>query len=180
MPREDLKNFTRSSSVNRERVAAGNLAEADFYRISLQKLQFEQDVSAAELALVQAQAALRQNVGFDVVPEDFDVDGDLAFTKYTVTLDELKRDALAARPDLLAAQSGMKLAADTQALDSATGARDVTGEVEYDRAGSLQRDRLRDLVRAAVPRPQPGEHRAERRSPCRQAPSREARPGRRS
>ena len=38
------------------------------------------------------------------------------YTKYAVTLDDLKRDALAARPDLLAAQGGVKLAQDTQAL----------------------------------------------------------------
>ena len=54
-----------------------------------------------------------------------------------MTLDELKREALAARPDLLAARSGVKLAQDTQALAFSNRARDITGGVEYDRAGSL-------------------------------------------
>ncbi len=45
----------------------GDLAEGDFLKISLQKLQFEQDVSAAELSLVQAKASLRQLLGYDTV-----------------------------------------------------------------------------------------------------------------
>jgi len=134
---DDLKNFNQVVELNRERMAAGNLAEADFYRISLQKLQFEQDVSAAQVALVQARAALRADVGFDAVPENFDVAGELAFKKYAATLDDLQRAALAARPDLLAAQGGLKLAEDTHALELGNRARDVTGEIEYDRAGSL-------------------------------------------
>jgi cobalt-zinc-cadmium efflux system outer membrane protein len=123
--------------VNRERLRAGDLAAADFLKISLQQLQFQQDVSAAEVGLVQAKAALRQNLGFDSVAESFDVEGDLGFTKYTATLDELKRDALAARPDLLAAHESVTLAQDTQALAYGNRARDVTGEVEYDRAGNI-------------------------------------------
>ena len=133
--RENLKDFSDVVEVNRQRMIAGDLAEADFFKISLQKLQFEQDVSSAEVALAQAKAALRQNVGFEGLAEDFDVDGDLAYRKYSTTLDDLKRDALAARPDLLAAQSSLKLAQDTQALAYANRARDVTGEVEYDRFG---------------------------------------------
>ena len=96
--------------VNRQRVTAGDLAEAEFYKISLQKLQFEQDVSSAEVALVRAKATLRQLLGFDTVPEDFDVNGDLAYEAHSLDLEDLKREALAARPDLLAAQSGVKLA----------------------------------------------------------------------
>jgi cobalt-zinc-cadmium efflux system outer membrane protein len=135
--REDLKNFSNVVEVNRERVRAGALAEADFYKISLQQLQFEQDVSSSEMALVQAKAALRQNVGFEGLAEEFDVDGDLSYTKYTVGLDDLKLDALASRPDLLAAQGSVTLAEHTEALAYANRARDVTGEVEYDRAGNL-------------------------------------------
>ena len=135
LAREDLKNFSTVVDVNRERLRAGDLAESDFLKISLQQLQFEQDVSAAELAVVLAKAALRQNVGFEGLTDTFEVDGDLAYTKYTLTLDDLKRDALALRPDLLAAQGGVKLAQDAQALALSNRARDVTGEVEYDRAG---------------------------------------------
>ncbi len=123
---EDLKNFSNVVDVNQERLRAGDLAEADFCKISLQKLQFEQDVSSARSRRSsQAKAALRQSVGFEALAEDFDVDGDLAYTKHAVTLDDLKRDALATRPDLLAAQSSVKLAQDTQTLAYSNRARDV-------------------------------------------------------
>ncbi|MGH9143769.1 MAG: TolC family protein [Vicinamibacterales bacterium] len=137
LARENLKNFANVLDVNRERMRAGDLAESEFYKISLQKLQFEQDLSSAEVGLVQAKAALRQNVGYDSLTDDFEVTGDLGYTKYTATLDDLKRAALAARPDWLAAQSGVDLARHTQELEFANRSRDITGGVEYDRAGSL-------------------------------------------
>jgi len=137
LAREDLKNFANVVDVNRERLRAGDLAEADFYKISLQKLQFEQDLSSAEVAVVQAKAALRQNVGYESLTDDFEVAGDLNYRKYAVTLDDLKRDALIARPDWLAAQTGVTLAQHTQDLAFANRARDVTGGLEYDRAGPL-------------------------------------------
>ncbi|HMB80481.1 MAG TPA: TolC family protein [Vicinamibacterales bacterium] len=137
LAREDLKNFANVVDVNRERLRAGDLAEADFYKISLQTLQFEQDLSSAEVAVVQAKAALRQNVGYESLTDDFEVAGDLNYRKYAVTLDDLKRDALIARPDWLAAQTGVTLAQHTQDLAFANRARDVTGGLEYDRAGPL-------------------------------------------
>jgi cobalt-zinc-cadmium efflux system outer membrane protein len=126
LAREDLQNFSEVVEVNRQRMNLGDLAEGDFYKISVQQLQFEQDVSAAEVAVVQAKAALRQDVGID-----------LAYTKYAVTLDDLKRQAEASRPDLQAAQSGTKLARDTQALAFSNRVIDVTGEIEYERFGPV-------------------------------------------
>jgi len=137
LARDDLKNFSTVVDVNRERVRAGDLAESEFLKISLQQLQFEQDVTTAEVGLAQAMAALRQNVGFEGLAETFEIDGDLAYTKYAVTLDDLKLDALASRSDLLAAQGSVKLAEDTQALAYSNRARDLTGDVEYDRTGPL-------------------------------------------
>jgi len=134
---QNLKNFADVVNVNRERVRAGDLAEADFLKISLQQLQFEQDVSSAGLALAQARVALRQAVGLDNLADQFEVDGDLSYTKYTPSLEDLDREALSARADLLAAQAGVKLAEDTQALAYGNRARDITGEVEYDRAGDF-------------------------------------------
>lgn len=137
LAQQDLENFSNVVDVNQQRVAAGDLAEADFFKISLQKLQFEQDVSNAEVALVQAKTALRLNVGIESLAETFDVEGDLTHVKYSTSLDDLTREALAARPDLLAAANSTKLAQDTHALNISNRAIDVTGEVEYDRAGPL-------------------------------------------
>lgn len=137
LARENLDNFSNVLEVNRERLRAGDLAEGEFFKVSLQKLQFEQDASTAEMALIQAKAALRQNVGFDSIADQFDVEGELAYAKFPVTRDALVAEALATRPDLLAAQSNVKLAQDSQALAFSNRARDVSAGVEYDRAGTL-------------------------------------------
>ncbi len=137
LARDNFTNFGTVVDVNRERLRAGDLAESDFLSISLQQLQFQQDVSAAELALFQAKAALRQSVGFEGLAEDFDVDGDLAHVPASAALEDLKRDALASRSDFLAAQGGVKLANDTHILEMGNGARDLTSGVEYDRDGGL-------------------------------------------
>ncbi len=134
---QDLKDFAEVVDLNRKRVTSGDLAEGDYLKISLQKLQFEQDVSAAEVALVQSKAALRQLVGYDTVAEDFDVVGELARHATAVSLEALEREAIAARPDLQVAHVNTKLAGSTFDLAQANRTRDVTFEVEYDRTGPV-------------------------------------------
>jgi outer membrane protein, heavy metal efflux system len=137
LARDDLTDFSQVVDINRQRMVSGDLAEGDYLKIALQKLQFEQDLSASEVALVQSKAALRQLVGYETVTEDFDVVGELTHKKYSVTLDTLQQEALAARPDLQAARANAKLATDTVALAEGNRARDVTGEIEYERFGPV-------------------------------------------
>jgi len=135
LAQDNLKSFQQVVDLNRQRVTSGDLAEGDFLPVKLQQLQFETDVSAAEVALVQGRAALRQLVGYDTVAEDVDVVGDLAYRPYTVSLDDLRVAALASRPDLQAVQSGLKLAQDQAALERGNRARDVTGTADYTKTG---------------------------------------------
>ncbi len=129
--KEDLANFSQEVDLNHARVVAGDLAEGDYLKISLQKLQFEQDVSSGELGLVQARATLRQLLGYQSVTDDFDVAGTLAHKKQIVQLADLQRQALAARPDLQAAHSGVKLANDTVSLAFGNRAKDWTWATDY-------------------------------------------------
>ena len=131
LAQQDLDSFSQTVEASRTRVAAGDLAQGDFLKISLQKLQFEQDLSAAQLSLVQSKATLRQLLGYETVAEDFDVIGDLAHLRVSVSLDNLRQVALASRPDYLAAQSGVKAATDQVTLEIANRARDVDGRLSY-------------------------------------------------
>jgi cobalt-zinc-cadmium efflux system outer membrane protein len=133
LAQQDLASFSTTVETARAQEAAGALAHGDFLQISLQKLQFEQDVSAAELSLIQSKATLRQELGYDNVADDFDVAGDLTHTKITVTLDALKQDALASRPDLQSAEASLKMANDDVALAISNRASDVNGNVNYSR-----------------------------------------------
>ncbi len=132
---QNLKSFSDVVEVSRQRVTSGDLAEAEFYRISLQKLQFEQDVSAAQVGLVQARASLRQLLGFETVAEDFQPVGDLAYSPATLDLEDLKRQALASRPDLQAAHGSVTLAQNALALERSNAARDISGDVGYSHTG---------------------------------------------
>ena len=65
--------------ISESRYKAGDMSESDLLKIKLQSLQFQSDLSAAKLAKVQALAALRQLLGFESVPDEFDVEGDLDY-----------------------------------------------------------------------------------------------------
>jgi len=129
--KEDLANFSQEVDLNHARLVAGDLAEGDYLKISLQKLQFEQDVSSGELSLIQALATLRQLLGYQSVADGFDVSGTLAHKKQTVQLADLERQALTTRPDLQAAQSGVRLAGDTVSLAFGNRAKDWTWSSDY-------------------------------------------------
>jgi cobalt-zinc-cadmium efflux system outer membrane protein len=131
LSKDDLANFSQEVELNHARVVAGDLAEGDYLKLSIQKLQFEQDVSAAQLGLVQARATLRQQLGYQSVADDFDVTGALVHQKQLLTLDGLQSKALQNRPDLQAAHTGVKLANDTVSLAFGNRAKDWTWGTDY-------------------------------------------------
>jgi cobalt-zinc-cadmium efflux system outer membrane protein len=138
LAKDDLANFSQEVDLNHARLVAGDLAEGDYLKLSLQKLQFEQDVSAAVLGLVQARATLRQLLGYQSVTDDFDVKGALQHTQPVVTLEDLEKKALDSRPDLQAAHTGVTLANDTVSLAFGNRARDWTWGGDYSYQSSTQ------------------------------------------
>jgi cobalt-zinc-cadmium efflux system outer membrane protein len=133
LAQQDLASYTTTVTTSQAQLAAGALAQGDYDQISLQKLQFQQDVSAAQLSLLQSKASLRQLLGYGNVPASFDIAGDLTHLKITVTLEALTQDALASRPDLQSAEASLKMATDDVDLAISNRARDVNGNVNYSR-----------------------------------------------
>jgi len=129
--RQDLKSFQNTVGISEYQYKAGAISEGDFLKIKLQLLQFQTDVSAAQLAKQQALAALRQLVGFESVPADFDVAGELRYQKLPGNLEDLQALALKDRPDLRAAEQGITAAQSQYALAKANGKVDVTGTFNY-------------------------------------------------
>jgi cobalt-zinc-cadmium efflux system outer membrane protein len=128
---KDLESFQKTVDISEARRRAGDLSEGDLLKIKLQLLQFQTDVSAAKLAKVQAIAALRQLVGFESVPDQFDVEGDLDYQPVHSGLDDLKALALRTRPDLQAAQQGVTAARSQESLAEANAKRDVGASFNY-------------------------------------------------
>src|SRR5579859_1949984 len=128
---QDLDSFQKTVDISEERYKAGAMSEGDFLKIKLQFLQFQTDLSAALLAKVQAIAALRQLVGFESVPDLFDVDGQLDYQPVHAGLEDLKALAMRTRPDLLAAQQSVIAARSQELLAEANGKRDVGASFNY-------------------------------------------------
>lgn len=134
---QDLDSFQKTVDISQERLRVGDMSEGDFLKIKLQLLQFQTDVSAAKLAKLQSLAALRQLLGFESVPDDYDVQGALDYQPVRADLNSLKSLAALNRPDLRAAQQAV-VAADSQlALQKANGKQDVTGTFNYTHTAGL-------------------------------------------
>src|SRR6266849_4716875 len=87
---QDLESFQKTVDLSETRFKAGAMSEGDLLKIKLQMLQFQTDVSAARLAKVQALTGLRQFLGFESVPDNYDVEGDLEYLAVHGGLDDLK------------------------------------------------------------------------------------------
>jgi cobalt-zinc-cadmium efflux system outer membrane protein len=131
LAQEDLKSFQNSVDISQERYKAGDIGEDDYLKIKLQLLQFQTDVSQAELARVQGLSDLRQLLGYESVPADYDVAADFDYQPVKANLEDLESKALQSRPDLRAAQQSVTLANGEYALAKANGKRDITGQINY-------------------------------------------------
>ena len=135
LARRDLKSFQQTVDINQERYAAGDISKDDYLKIRLQLLQFQMDETQARLARTQALSDLRQQVGYDSVPVDYDVAGDLDYQPLHATIEDLQAKALASRPDLRAAQQSVTAATSQYELQKAIGKVDFTGQINYTHLG---------------------------------------------
>jgi outer membrane protein, heavy metal efflux system len=126
-----LDSFQKTVDISKERYRVGDLSEGDFLKIKLQLLQFQSDLSAAKLAKLQSLAALRQLLGFESVPDDYDVQGTLDYQPVHADMTGMKSLAALNRPDLRAAQQAVVAAESQLALQKANGKMDVTGTFNY-------------------------------------------------
>jgi cobalt-zinc-cadmium efflux system outer membrane protein len=102
-----LDSYKKTVKISEDRFNAGAMSRNDLLKIQLQQLQFETDVNTAGLAKTQALASLRQFLGFDSVPADYDIAGNLAYESVPLRLEDVQARAFANRPDLLSAQRGV-------------------------------------------------------------------------
>jgi outer membrane protein, heavy metal efflux system len=137
LAKQDLKSFQNTVDISEARLKAGDIGEGDVLKIKLQMLQFETDVSAAQLTRVQGLSDLRQLLGYESIAPDYDVAGAFDYQPVKGNLDDFQAKALQNRPDLRAAQQGVTAANSQHALQQAIGKRDITGEINYTHIGYL-------------------------------------------
>jgi len=148
--KQDLDGFQKTVEISEVRFKAGDMSQGDLLKIKLQLLQFQSDVSAAMLARVQALAGLRQFLGYESVPDDYEVSGDLTYQAVPATLADLKTMATQSRPDLLAAQQGVTAARSQEALAEVVGKQDLTAGISYSHTGGANSATLSFSIPLAV------------------------------
>ncbi len=135
--RKDLDSFQETVNLSENRYKSGDISEGDLLKIRLQLLQFQTDVSSAELALAQALLRLRQLLGYDAVASDYEVVGELIYTPIRRNKEDLQAMAIRQRPDLLAAQQGLTAAESQYLLAKADAKRDLTTSFAYNHVAGV-------------------------------------------
>jgi cobalt-zinc-cadmium efflux system outer membrane protein len=137
LAQQDLKSFQDTVNISARQYKIGAIAENDFLRIKLQLVQFQTDVEQAELSREQALSDLRQQLGYESVPGDYDVTGSFDYQPLAVKLEDLQAKALQNRPDLRAAVLGVKASNSQYTLAKANGKQDYTVSGNYSHVNGL-------------------------------------------
>ena len=118
-------------SVSTEQYKAGDIAQIDLDRLELQRVQFEADLQSAEVSLRTSKIQLLQLLNDRTPLEQFDVVGPFDFNEQLQPLDEFRKMAFDARPDLQAAAESVEKAKIDHQLAIANGSTDPTFSAWY-------------------------------------------------
>jgi cobalt-zinc-cadmium efflux system outer membrane protein len=133
---DNLDSYRKTVDLSQARLNAGDVSKTDFERIDLQLAEFESDYNSAKLDLTQASDSLQLLMGVDKPSTAFDITGNIQAPDISVTLAQVEQEALAARPDYLAARQSVTLANAGVKLADAEGTTDPTIGGEYERTAS--------------------------------------------
>jgi len=133
----DLKSFQNTVDISEAQYKIGGISQNDYLQIKLQLAQFQTNVEQAVLARDQALSDLRQQLGYETVPSEYDVAGPFEYVPLTIKIEDLQMKALANRPDLRAAQQGITAAQSQYGLQKANGKQDVNFSANYSHVNAL-------------------------------------------
>jgi len=133
---DNLDSYGKTVELCKARLDAGDISKTDFERIDLQLAEFESDYDNAKLDLTQASDSLQLLMGIEKPASAFDITGNIQAPDVTITLAQAEQDALASRPDYLAARQGVTLADSNVKLADAGGTTDPTIGGEFERTAT--------------------------------------------
>src|ERR1700736_2696496 len=128
---DNLTYYDHVLQISRDRFSAGDLAQIDLDRLELQRVQYESDVQTAAVNLRTAKIQLLTLLNDRTPIEQFDVAGAFDFNDQLIPLDEVRKIALDARPDLKAAIEAIDKAQTDHKLAVANGSTDPTLSAWY-------------------------------------------------
>ncbi len=127
----DLAYYDHIIEISHDRLKAGDIAQIDFDRIDLQRVQYESEVQTALVNLRTAKIQLLQLLNDRTPVDAFDVTGTFDFSETLQPLDDFRQIALSTRPDLQAALAAMQQADTNHKLAAANGSTDPTYSAWY-------------------------------------------------
>lgn len=131
LAQDNLSNYDQVLALSRERLSAGDIAQMDFDRLALQRVNYESDVQTATVNLRTAKVQLLALLNDRTTsPDQFDVSGAFDFTVPTQSLADLRQLALQTRPDLRSALAAVDKAQTDHRLAIANGSADPTFVVD--------------------------------------------------
>ncbi len=122
----DLDYYDHIIQISHDRLRAGDIAQIDFDRIELLRVQYETEIQTAIVNLRTAKIQLLQLLNDRTPVEQFDVNGQFDFSGDLKPLDDFRHTALDARPDLRAALETIQQSQTNHKLAIANGSTDPT------------------------------------------------------
>ena len=150
LAQDNLDYYDKVLKVSRDRFQAGDIARIDLDRLELQRLQYESDLQTALVNLRTTKINLLALLDDRRPVDSFDVDGTFEFSETVLALDDYRKDALDARPDLRAAALTVKQAETNYQLAEANGSVDPTVSVWFTHNGSFNNPDALNTLGASV------------------------------
>jgi outer membrane protein, heavy metal efflux system len=127
---QNLAYWDHVLKISKDRYDAGDLAQIDYERLELQRVQFESDVQTADVNLRTAKIQLLMLLNDRTPVDQFDVLGLYEFNDQLQALDEYRQIAVANRPDLKEAIQALDKSKTDHLLAVANGSTDPTINVD--------------------------------------------------
>ena len=123
---DNLAYYDHVLAISKDRFDAGDIAQIDFDRLELQRVQYESDVQTALVNLRTAKIQLLTLLNDRTPIEQFDVNGLFDFSDQLLPQDEFRKIAQDTRPDLRGAVEAVDKAQTEHKLAVANGSTDPT------------------------------------------------------
>src|SRR5580692_6519823 len=150
LAQDNLDSYDKILKVSRDRFSAGDIARIDLDRLELQRLQYESDLQTALVNLRTTKINLLALLDDRRPVDSYDLDGRFDFSEDLASLDDYRKDALDARPDLRAAVLSVKQAETSYQLAEANGSTDPTIGVWFTHNGSFNNPDALNTIGASV------------------------------
>jgi len=150
LAQDNLDYYDKVLKISRDRFGAGDIARIDLDRLELQRLQYESDLQTALVNLRTTKINLLALLDDRRPVDSFDLDGPYDFSEDLLALDDYRKDALDARPDLRAAVLSVKQAETNYQLAEANGSTDPTIAAWFTHNGSFNNPDALNTLGASV------------------------------